>query len=145
MVGPCRECSSDVLAELKHCAIAELCHSRAPAAELGDSDAAAAGAGQALCASSCASVREAAPVWPRQNNLARRQTSPPSLVTPRRPSARMTQVLVSLNTLGLEMNRQVMTVTIDFISGPLRLSRIMDAKSLQVWILSLRLTFMRAS
>ena len=118
----------------------------APAAELGDSDAAA-GAERASppCASSCASLREPASRVVRQNNLARRQTSPPLLVTTP-PAARMTQVLVSLNTLGLEMNRQVMTVTIDFISGPLsRLSRIMDAKSLQVWILSLRLTFMRAS
>ena len=82
----------------------------APAAELGDSDAAA-GAERASppCASSCASLREPASRVVRQNNLARRQTSPPLLVTTP-PAARMTQVLVSLNTLGLEMNRQVMIV-----------------------------------
>ena len=47
----------------------------------------------------------------------------PPLVTQPRSGARMTQVLVSLNTLGLEMNRQVMTVR-DFISErrPLNLS-----------------------
>ena len=65
-------------------------------------------------------MREAAPVWPRQNNLARRQTSPP-LVTQPRSGARMTQVLVSLNTLGLEMNRQVMPVRVLHL-GPFKLS-----------------------
>ena len=47
-------------ADNRPCRDAAVCLSRAPAAELGDSDAAAAGAGQALCASSCASLREAA-------------------------------------------------------------------------------------
>ena len=46
-------------ADNRPCRDAAVCLSRAPAAELGDSDAAA-GAGQALCASSCASLREAA-------------------------------------------------------------------------------------
>ena len=90
------------------------------------------------CASSCASVREAAPVWPRQNNLARRQTSPP-LVTQPRSGARMTQVLVSLNTLGLEMNRQVMTVRELHLTSSAATQVIWkygDAKSRQAWILS---------
>ena len=60
-----------------------------------------------------------------------------ALVTPqpRSGGARMTQVLVSLNTLGLEMNRQVMrAVRVLQLKAPLKLSENMEM--LKVWILS---------
>ena len=64
-----------------------------------------------------------------------------ALVTPqpRSGGARMTQVLVSLNTLGLEMNRQVMTVRELHLTSSAATQVIWkygDAKSRQAWILS---------
>ena len=71
---------------------------------------------------------------PKQSGAPPENLPQAALVTPQ-PGARMTQVLVSLNTLGLEMNRQVMrAVRVLQLKAPLKLSENMEM--LKVWILS---------